>query len=203
MLYQVELSLDSNKTALALIADHLIPSVFNLEAFLFKIFDGGKTNTDKYNQSKKLISDIIGSSLGVEAQAKGTEEYINQTVEKWGNGCSELLKTYHPFLNDALQSNFRVLIGLTDDCSGLNVNVLKLEAYILKTFSDQNSGLENYIRSRELIRKIISLSLELTTHVTHTGRCLNSLLAPSASVHTKKRRATMKRKEIMEMYSEF
>lgn len=106
-------------------------------------------------------------------------------------------------MNDALQSNFRVLIGLTDDCSGLNVNVLKLEAFILKTFSDQNSGLENYIRSRELIRKIISLSLELTTHVTHTGRCLNSLLAPSASVHTKKGRATMKRKEIMEMYSEF
>ncbi len=236
MLFYVERALDSNKTALTLLAECLIPAVFNLESFLLKFHEGGTTDTEKCNYSKKLIRDIISKSLDVEAQAKGTEGYIewifddyakkavdipsypvnttrqemNDMYSPWWDKFRDyeaahkaLAKTYYPErVNDALQSNFRVMIKLTN-LGGLNRVILELEEFILKTFRNENSGLENYIRSREFIRKIISLSLEITTHVVYTGRCLNSKLNPSASAHTKKGREPMKRKDIKEMYSEF
>ena len=237
MLFYVERALDSNKTALTLLAKCLIPALFNLESFLLKFHEGGTTDTEKCNYSKKLIRDIISKSLDLEAQVKGTEGYIewifddyaqklveipsnppnptrqelNDKSSPWWdklsayeNAHNALMKTYYPErVNDALQSNFQSMIHLTDDCSGLNLCVLELEAFILKAFWNEDSGLDNYIRSREFIRKIISLSLAITTHVAYTGRCLNSNLNPSASAHTKKGREPIKRKDINDMYAEF
>jgi hypothetical protein len=171
MLYQVAFALDNTKKAITLLTEDFIPKVFRLEAFLLK------TDGDKYNQSKVIFSDIIGKSLDLEAQTKGTESYIEWIFDDYAKKAANipdyplnpthiefndmyspwwdkfrvseeahiaLVKTYYPErVNDALQSNFRSMIHLTDDCSGLNVNVLKLEAFILKTFRDENSGLEN------------------------------------------------------------
>lgn len=87
-------------------------------------------------------------------------------------------------VNDALQSNYRVSILLTDP-SNLNSNVLAVD----KWFSDNLPLLEklnidtSHVTST--VSKLTRNVLDLTTQAVYTGRCLNAILNPSASVHTK------------------
>lgn len=227
-------ALKSNNKMKTILKERFIPTLLNLEAFLLKNIDGGDTNNEKYNDIKELLQEVIGKSLDLEAQAKGTGNYINWIFEDYEkksedipnpkhtradlldrhssfwdkfrtheNAHQILEKSYYPNVNDGLQSNYRVLILLTEDYIGLNHHILKIEAFILSSFNYEKCGLDAYIRSRELVRETVSLNLEITTNATYTGRCLNGILKPNASLHTKQKRKSMKRKDIKEIYTEY
>ena len=85
-------------------------------------------------------------------------------------------------INDALQSNYQALSILTD-AQGLNNDLLGIHEYLtnLKKRLPPSAGIGNLIES---LTPIIIGLLDLTTQVNYTGRCLNGMLSPYASVHT-------------------
>jgi len=106
----------------------------------------------------------------------------------------------HPKINDAKQSNYRVMVMLTDDAKAcnseyahsLNRNIPVVKSLIRKLFADlfedPAKDLKAYKYLRDLTERIGDLALEITTQANYTGRCLNGLLNPSASVYTKQER---------------
>lgn len=85
-------------------------------------------------------------------------------------------------INDALQSNYQALSILTDG-SGLNNDILVLHQYLTDLNKRLPKGTNISALIGSLSSTVISL-LDLTTQVNYTGRCLNGMLAPYASVHT-------------------
>ena len=111
MLYQVNFALDNTEKAITLLTEDFIPRVLNLEAFLFE------TDVDKYNQSKKIFSYIIGKSLDLEAQIKGTMDYIEWIYEDYAKKVVAIPAT----LQIQLNKNLMICIA----CIGLSLGIMK------------------------------------------------------------------------------
>lgn len=88
-------------------------------------------------------------------------------------------------INDALQSNYQTLTLLTDPYK-FNAKVLELQSYVMDMCKDRTDS--EYLKINDAIHRILCLSLDISTQATYTGRCLNGVLNPSASVHTKQPR---------------
>ena len=223
-------ALASNKTAISLLTNSLIPALNTLAAFIAK----HKSKDEDYAATRKVIHEMLGKCFDIEVQGKWGNRYIDFFYQESLNkniiennadykealevnsltkyyfpegsiNISEIIKgllenNFNPKINDAKQSNYRVMVMLTDDAKAcnseyahsLNRNIPVVKSLIRKLFADlfedPTKDLKAYKYLRDLIETIGDLALEITTHVNYSGRCLNGLLNPNASVYTKQER---------------
>jgi len=229
-------ALASNKTAISLLTNSLIPAINTLAAFIAK----HKSKDEDYAATRKVIHEMLGKCFDIEVQGKWGNRYIDFfyqeslnkitaiennpiykeavransmpamtvgsfTAKNIGIDISEDIKgvlenNFNPKINDAKQSNYRVMVMLTDDAKAcnseyahsLNRNIPVVKSLIRKLFADlfedPTKDLKAYKYLRDLIETIGDLALEITTHVNYSGRCLNGLLNHYASVYTKQER---------------
>ena len=205
---------NSNNSVLSKVSNNLLPAVTSLEAFLSK----HKNEDDKYQSIMKVLSEIKGKALDMVKQATLTDRYIynsrayiNEQVDahlyKHDYALTEevdkvITKKLHGHfylrqnLNNAKQSNYRVIGMLTDDAKfcnpdyahSLNRNVEVLNDLMESLFDETNDGLNICNRSLKLLLKVTRSSLSITTDTNYTGRSLNGLLNHCASVYTKQER---------------
>ena len=162
----------------------------------------------KFNRAE-LINKIEKHGAECEAGAatfsdedwSGVDENANhpywQISDKYERATDNACLESNPKINDAKQSNYRVMVMLTDDAKksnheyahSINRNIPVLKVLIKKLFADlfddPTKDIKAYKYLRDLIERIGDLALEITTHVNYTSRCLNGLLNPNASVYTK------------------
>ena len=229
-------ALTSNKTAISLVTDSLIPDLNSVAAFVTK----HKSKAEDYAATRKVIHEMLGKCFDIEVQGKWGDRYMDffhqeslnkiYAIEKnpiykealrvnsmpemvvgsfrakslgidiWEDIEGLLQKNFNPKINDAKQSNYRVMVMLTDDAKAcnseyahsLNRNIPVVKSLIRRLFADlfedPAKDLKAYKYLRDLTERIGDLALEITTQANYTGRCLNGLLNPSASVYTKQER---------------
>lgn len=153
---------------------------------------------------KHYVEYTAGTATFSDEDWHGVDENANHPYWRISDKCDREIKKAciksHPKINDAKQSNYRVMVLLTDDAKAcnseyahsLNRNIPVVKSLIRKLFADlfedPAKDIKAYKYLRDLIERIGDLVLEITTQANYTGRCLNGLLNPSASVYSKQER---------------
>jgi hypothetical protein len=113
-----------------------------------------------------------------------TKEQIAKIAEQDRIDNAPLSLIAHCAVNEALQSNYRVSILLTDGAN-LNTNILEVDEWFTKNLPLLDALNIDTDRITTVVSRLTRNVLDLTTQAVYTGRCLNGILNPNASVHTK------------------
>ena len=113
-----------------------------------------------------------------------TKEEIAKIAEQDRIDNAPLSHLAHCAVYEALQSNYRVSILLTDG-GKLNTNILEVDEWFTKNLPLLDALNIDTARITTVVSRLTRNVLDLTTQAVYTGRCLNGILNPSASVHTK------------------
>jgi hypothetical protein len=113
-----------------------------------------------------------------------TKEELAKIAEQDRIDKAPLSQLAYSAVHEALQSNYRVSILLTDG-GKLNTNILEVDDWFAKNLPLLDALNIDTARITIVVSRLTRNVLDLTTQAVYTGRCLNAILNPSASVHTK------------------